>query len=437
MNREALEEHKQAFLALLARTSFHQQVSAGSLDRQGLKRYLERIYHFVKATSETLLHAACAVSNSRVRDYLYQRAADERKREELVCDDYLRVGGERARLERSLPLPIVQAYVSHFREAGARKNALESLGAIDLVDQVGRELFPRMQASLLAAGFAPGDLSFFASHSDLGKRSGAIRAVIDSLDDAAFVHVLRGAELASSLYIALHDTVLTEESVFDHPYDAAAVTGGDFAHAIQATAAAVLREVIGRSRFLSRVASRELEAIDYTRYLDSSARWLEHSAVTCALLATQRDVRWPNLIELLWSYGREKEQRQLIMRDLRALGSWVGHVPMPWMELFIDWLYDASRRAPFARLGFLLLLERHKASLPRDLPGQVDELLGQPTGQSTRFLAALVGRQSDCGAELWSLLPELELAPRERDEVHYGMVVGGFLYSRIHAGSEA
>jgi heme oxygenase len=437
----------------LSKCTLVNKARAGKVSSAESCQYLQMMYHFVRSSSETLVYSAAGVSNQRVRDYLWQHAAEELGHEKLIAHDFGVLGGDESWLVTSQPLPLVQGYISHFRALGFLTAPEERLGAVYVIEHVGKVLGPAVTRGLLGAGFEARAMTFASTHSgEDDAHAGDIRALIESGDvdgDAA----LRGARFAARVYVGMHEAAVAPEHLFTRPL-ARFPTTQDHAQLVtrlRASCDGVSQSIRETSPFIRSLFSvRNLLSFTglvsgtlkghpeiYARFLRSS-QWLEHSPTTLCLLAAAPGVRWPFLRTYLWNHSKEKKYRDLIPQDLADLG-FAQMLSGPrgfWTELFLSYLYDTSQRAPMQRLGFMLLLESIQASAPAALPDIIAAQLGLTEDRGLHYLREVLRHHAEHGSELWAMLEQMKLTPEEQDEVNYGIVAGGYLFARMGEGDE-
>jgi pyrroloquinoline quinone (PQQ) biosynthesis protein C len=436
-----LDEVTTELIDRLSKSALVEKARTGTISSAESCQYLQMMYHFVRSSSETLIYSGAAASQQRTRDHLWRHAVEELGHEQLIAHDFGALGGDASWLATSHPLPLVQGYISHFRALGFLTAPEERLGAVYVIEHVGKILGPAVTRGLLGAGFEARALTFATTHSGVDDaHADDIRALIESGGCDADA-ILKGAGFAARVYLGMHEAAVAPEHTFTRPLARfqAAQDHAELVTRLRATCDRVSQSIRETSPFIRSLLAGALKGHPeiYAGYLRSS-QWLEHSPTTLCLLAVSPGVRWPDLRSYLWSHSKEKKYRDLIPQDLADLG-FAEILSGPrgfWTELFLSYLYDASERAPLQRLGFMLLLEAIQASVPAALPDIIGAELGLTEDRGLRYLREVLRHHAAHGPELWGMLEPMKLTAEEQDEANYGIVAGGYLFARMGEGDE-
>jgi Iron-containing redox enzyme len=412
MNRVAIEFRPlvDRFLARLTTTQLHREIHAQLVRPERFRLFLQMMYHFVGSSSETLILAAGATRHEPIRAYLHRHAVEELGHERDVLADFVSLGGDGETLARSFPLPLCSGYIAHFRGAGLRTAPEQRLGAVYMIEHVGKELGPATHRRLLEAGIRRDQLTFVHSHTTLDdEHASDIAALLadDGLGDEVAAAAMAGARFAARTYAALFDAALADPGPATRPYVPPAPAEGQ---ALMASLLAASESAARDVRVRSRIAAEELSGrhgpdARRRRLLDRH-HWLAHAATIQCILAARAGTRWPAVKEHLWRPGAIAARRDALASELdrldRGRGPAADPAPGYWTSLLLDWMDDAARCAPAQGLGLMLLLDRVEsdpASASRSQP------------------------------DLWHIVGSLDLDPAEQAQLHHGVVAGGYLYA--------
>lgn len=421
-----------------------QRLRAGQLGVELYRTYLRAMFHFVESSSATLARAAACVDSSVLREYLWHHAVEERGHERQIADDLRALGDDPDALAGSLPVPICQAYVSYFRTAGEYAHPAERLGAVLAIESLGKRLGADVHAALQGGGIPREATSFLRAHgvADVAHADHVVAAVEQHAAELA-AHVRRGAEIATQLYVELHDGAAAPAGPLCRPFEppAAPLTTAALLARAEELCQVGLTELGRVAPMMRALTGGGLTREVYADYLVRAFHWLDHSPATLAALAEAPGLRWPALRDWLWQHSATKRSRFAIAEDLTDLGldgaALLAAEPDRSTRVFIAYLHDTSSRAPLQRLGLMLFIERLQSRTPPVLTGAIRAMLGLPDGRGTQFLDQILALHRQTGTELWDRMPGLDdLTGAEQGQLLYGCVVGGYLYARMVRGDD-